>query len=151
MLKHSTLYLVTTLFLLQTHNGVSLSGKTDEGDVVLKRGFTEKAEDCFAEPEMDLETNRRVLLLQKKYISYETLKRDMVPCDRPGFSYYQCRAASANRYSRGCEVITSPMLLVIAAIKIQKWLYFDGDLEFSEFRHFATSLIISEPIERLTL
>lgn len=56
---------------------------------------------------MDSETNRRVLAMQKKYISYDTLKRDMVPCDRAGASYYNCHPRQANPYSRGCEVITA--------------------------------------------
>nr|AFK34833.1 unknown [Lotus japonicus] len=57
---------------------------------------------------MDSETNRRILAMQqKKYISYETLKRDMVPCDRAGASYYNCHARPANHYNRSCEVITA--------------------------------------------
>ncbi|XP_054822551.1 protein RALF-like 24 [Prosopis cineraria] len=56
---------------------------------------------------MDSESNRRILAMQKKYISYGTLRRDMVPCDRPGASYYNCHAKPANPYHRGCEVITT--------------------------------------------
>ncbi|XP_057958552.1 protein RALF-like 24 [Malania oleifera] len=56
--------------------------------------------------EMDSDTNRRVLAMRKKYISYETLRRDMVPCQRPGASYYNCHARQANPYNRGCEMIT---------------------------------------------
>ncbi|CAK9178236.1 unnamed protein product [Ilex paraguariensis] len=59
------------------------------------------------EEEMDSEINRRVLMMQKRYISYDTLKRDMIPCNRPGVSYYNCKnAGEANSYNRGCEVIT---------------------------------------------
>lgn len=62
--------------------------------------------ECLGEPaEMDSESTRRILLMGKKYISYETLKRDIVPCNRPGASYYKCDAAQANPYTRGCEVI----------------------------------------------
>ncbi|KAH1050651.1 hypothetical protein GLYMA_08G108700v4 [Glycine max] len=63
---------------------------------------------CLAEPEMDSESNRRVLegVQHIKYISYGTLKRDMVPCDRAGASYYNFHARPANPYNRGCEVIT---------------------------------------------
>ncbi|KAK7400071.1 hypothetical protein VNO78_11271 [Psophocarpus tetragonolobus] len=57
--------------------------------------------ECLAKPEIDSETNRRVLEgVQHRYISYETLKRDMVPCDRAGASYYNCHA-KANPYNRG--------------------------------------------------
>ncbi|KAL2616012.1 hypothetical protein AAZV13_08G099500 [Glycine max] len=57
---------------------------------------------------MDSESNRRVLegVQHIKYISYGTLKRDMVPCDRAGASYYNFHARPANPYNRGCEVIT---------------------------------------------
>lgn len=65
-----------------------------------------KVGDCLSEPEMDSEISRRVLAMQKKYISYETLKRDLVPCARPGASYYNCHAVAANPYNRGCDVIT---------------------------------------------
>ncbi|XAR48811.1 hypothetical protein NMG60_11031764 [Bertholletia excelsa] len=60
------------------------------------------------ELQMDSESNRRVLeMVQKRYISYDTLKRDLVPCTRPGASYYNCKAAGgANPYHRGCEAIT---------------------------------------------
>ncbi|KAK9906116.1 hypothetical protein M0R45_020253 [Rubus argutus] len=65
-----------------------------------------KIGDCLTEPEMDSEISRRVLAMQKKYISYETLKRDLVPCARPGASYYNCHPVAANPYNRGCDVIT---------------------------------------------
>lgn len=43
----------------------------------------------------------------KRYISYETLRRDVVPCGTPGASYYNCRKNEvANPYNRGCEIIT---------------------------------------------
>lgn len=59
------------------------------------------------EGEMDSESNRRVLMMQKKYISYETLRRDLVPCGTPGASYYNCKnSGQAGPYNRGCEVIT---------------------------------------------
>jgi hypothetical protein len=77
--------------------------------VITKRVCTKTIGECLTEPEMlmDSESNRRVLAMQKKYISYDTLKRDMVPCDRPGASYYNCHRRQANPYSRGCEVITA--------------------------------------------
>ncbi|OWM83215.1 protein RALF-like 24 [Punica granatum] len=62
--------------------------------------------ECLTDPsEMESDISRRVLLMQKRYISYETLKRDIVPCTTPGASYYRCDAGQANPYSRGCEVI----------------------------------------------
>ncbi|KAG7620365.1 Rapid ALkalinization Factor [Arabidopsis suecica] len=55
---------------------------------------------------MPTEISRRVLMAQKRYIGYETLRRDMVPCQKPGASYYDCRSGQANSYSRGCDTIT---------------------------------------------
>ncbi|KAJ8755365.1 hypothetical protein K2173_019163 [Erythroxylum novogranatense] len=102
------------LFILLTHvaiaNGISAfslnSLKNSEIDAIVRRGCTKKLGDCLEETEMESEISRRVLLMGRKYISYETLRRDMVPCAKPGASYYDCHAAAANPYSRGCEVIT---------------------------------------------
>ncbi|GAB4851871.1 hypothetical protein Ancab_031270 [Ancistrocladus abbreviatus] len=106
------------LFILQTRlaicSGVSNVGlnplKNDEIDAMLKRACAEKIGDCAAESaaefEMDSEVSRRALVMERKYISYETLNRDTVPCTTPGASYYNCGTAEANRYSRGCDVIT---------------------------------------------
>ena len=51
--------------------------------------------------------NRIMLLgLQRNYISYETLKRDLMPCSIPGSSYYNCGASpEANHCSKGCSII----------------------------------------------
>ncbi|KAG8636910.1 protein RALF-like 24 [Manihot esculenta] len=111
-MSRPTFYILALLFL-HTHlaicNGVSVSGlENTEIDAMVRRGCTNKSGGCFEDAEMESEISRRVLLLQKKYISYETLKRDMVPCAKPGASYYDCHAGEANPYSRGCEVITRP-------------------------------------------
>ncbi|KFK36285.1 hypothetical protein AALP_AA4G102800 [Arabis alpina] len=66
--------------------------------------------DLIGEDEEELmmpsEISRRLLMAQKRYIGYETLRRDMVPCQKPGASYYDCRSGQANSYNRGCETIT---------------------------------------------
>ncbi|EOA37640.1 hypothetical protein CARUB_v10012118mg [Capsella rubella] len=57
------------------------------------------------EEEMDSEISRRVLATTK-YISYQSLKKNSVPCSRRGASYYNCQnGAQANPYSRGCSKI----------------------------------------------
>ena len=57
------------------------------------------------EEEMDSEINRRILATTK-YISYQSLKRNSVPCSRRGASYYNCQnGAQANPYSRVCSKI----------------------------------------------
>lgn len=111
--------LCTSLFLsllfLQAHlplcNAVSLFDlnllEDGEFHVMTKRVCTKSIGECLTDPNMmDSDTNRRLLAMQKRFISYETLRRDMVPCDRPGASYYNCHATQANHYNRGCEVIT---------------------------------------------
>ncbi|KAJ8449671.1 hypothetical protein Cgig2_001327 [Carnegiea gigantea] len=84
--------------------------KSGEIDAMGTRVCDGNVGSCAAssEFEVDSEVNRRVLLgVQRKYISYETLKRDLVPCSVPGSSYYSCGASpEANRYSRGCSIIT---------------------------------------------
>nr|XP_009766091.1 PREDICTED: protein RALF-like 24 [Nicotiana sylvestris] len=96
-------------------SGVSVldlkSVKDSNFELMGKRGCSEKLNKCSEivdeEDMMDSESNRRVLLMQKKYISYGTLKRDLVPCNTPGASYYNCKApGAANTYNRGCEIIT---------------------------------------------
>ncbi|KAI9075952.1 hypothetical protein K1719_042074 [Acacia pycnantha] len=81
-------------------------------DIMAKRVCTGSIGECLSLREtettmMDSENNRRILAMQKKFISYDTLRRDMVPCDSPGASYYNCHARQANPYRRGCEIITT--------------------------------------------
>ncbi|XP_022946007.1 protein RALF-like 24 [Cucurbita moschata] len=80
--------------------------KGNQIDLIPKGVCNQKIGECLTEPEMESEISRRVLMMQKRYISYETLRRDMVPCSRPGVSYYECHPGPANSYDRGCEVIT---------------------------------------------
>ncbi|KAK4755000.1 hypothetical protein SAY87_008757 [Trapa incisa] len=55
---------------------------------------------------MDSEIHHR-LLAQTRYISYEALKKNSVPCNRRGQSYYNCnKMKKVNPYKRGCSVIT---------------------------------------------
>ncbi|RVW40381.1 Protein RALF-like 24 [Vitis vinifera] len=113
----TTIYLM--LLLLHAHlsicNGlvsVSVVGlnsvKNNEIEAIPKRDSGERWGNAWGGDGLVWEiSSRRVLVMQKKYISYETLKKDMIPCARPGASYYNCRASGeANPYNRGCEVIT---------------------------------------------
>ncbi|XP_049932554.1 protein RALF-like 22 [Nymphaea colorata] len=65
------------------------------------------ARDCLAEDEslMDTEVNRRMLQMQRQYISYRSLDRGAVPCTRPGASYYNCHPRPVYPKSRGCELM----------------------------------------------
>ncbi|KAK2968434.1 hypothetical protein RJ640_004440 [Escallonia rubra] len=65
--------------------------------------------DCIDEDEemmMESESTRRTLR-RRRYISYGALRRNVVPCNRRGNSYYNCNYRKrANPYRRGCNVIT---------------------------------------------
>lgn len=53
-----------------------------------------------------LDKERRKLASQR-YISYDALKKDSIPCNNRGNSYYGCGSPQqANPYSRGCNAIT---------------------------------------------
>lgn len=105
MLKFLALVVLATI-ILQTHlfisNAIPIPSMNSEIDTMLVRNS------LIGEDEelMPSEISRRVLMTQKRYIGYETLKRDMVPCQKPGASYYDCRSGQANSYSRGCDTIT---------------------------------------------
>lgn len=114
----NTLVLVIlVLFLVKMCSGMSVldlnSVKSGELDAVVRRACAGKSRDCPTvsveeeEEEMDSESHRRMLLMQRRFISYDTLKRDFAPCNRPGSSYYNCKAAGpVHTYNRGCEIIT---------------------------------------------
>ncbi|KAK4435830.1 protein RALF-like 24 [Sesamum alatum] len=113
-----TLFLILLSFLqiqVGICSGISVlelnSVKAGDFTAMVKRVCAGKVGDCsemaVEEEIMDSESNRRVLFMQKRYISYDTLRRDLVPCDRPGASYYNCKGPGvANTYNRGCEIIT---------------------------------------------
>ncbi|XP_073128555.1 uncharacterized protein [Henckelia pumila] len=75
--------------------GVSfLDPNAAKSSEMAKRVYAEKIGEMGGlegEMEMDSESNRRTLLMQRRFISYDTLMRDLVPCNKPGASYYNCR------------------------------------------------------------
>nr|DAD37125.1 TPA_asm: hypothetical protein HUJ06_007766 [Nelumbo nucifera] len=111
--------LYLALLFLEAHlivsNGIDVLGskslRDDEIEALVSSSCPGKIGECLwatkAEEEMDSEANRRVLMMQKRYISYDSLKLDTVPCPRLGSSYYNCPPmGKVNPYNRGCEVIT---------------------------------------------
>ncbi|KAK1271305.1 Protein RALF-like 31 [Acorus gramineus] len=76
---------------IKSDPNVSVTEAADEPET----GFLVEASE---EVEMDSEINRRVLVGQKSYISYESLKGDAVPCMRPGVSYYECHDLNKIRW-----------------------------------------------------
>lgn len=66
----------------------------------------EDEEEMMMTMEETMEMRRR-RLAQSRYIGYDALKADSVPCGRRGRSYYDCnRRGRANPYTRGCSAIT---------------------------------------------
>lgn len=61
--------------------------------------------------EMEMIGRRRRRSLDEEgrtFISYGALKGDIVPCNLPGSSYYDCgRSGEANPYRRACTAITN--------------------------------------------
>ncbi|KAK7412355.1 hypothetical protein VNO78_03810 [Psophocarpus tetragonolobus] len=63
---------------------------------------------------MSSESQRRILMHghpgnrhMQRYISYDALRMNQVPCGRRGRSYYNCnQRGRANPYNRGCSRIT---------------------------------------------
>uniref|UniRef100_A0A7N0V542 Rapid ALkalinization Factor n=1 Tax=Kalanchoe fedtschenkoi TaxID=63787 RepID=A0A7N0V542_KALFE len=56
------------------------------------------------------EDHRRALAQNNnaKYISYSALKKNSVPCNKKGTSYYNCSTRQkANPYNRGCSQVTN--------------------------------------------
>ncbi|KAJ4894420.1 Protein RALF-like 24 [Raphanus sativus] len=107
MSRSSALVYLSILFL-QTHLSISVnvpvSSVNGEIDAMLDRNGVVVGEE--GEEMMPSDISRRVMMMRKQYISYATLRRDMVPCQKPGASYYACRSGQANSYSRGCNIIT---------------------------------------------
>ncbi|EOA29534.1 hypothetical protein CARUB_v10014939mg [Capsella rubella] len=99
-----------SILCLQTHLSISATvpvpSVNGEIDAMLNRGGVIGEEEGEEEMMMPSEISRRVMMMRKRYISYETLRRDMVPCQKPGASYYACRSGQANSYNRGCSIIT---------------------------------------------
>lgn len=61
------------------------------------------------EAAMPTESSRRALAAAttKRYVSYDALMKDRVPCNQRGQSYYNCQKhGKANPYRRGCTAIT---------------------------------------------
>ncbi|CAO2833387.1 unnamed protein product [Amaranthus hypochondriacus] len=79
-----------------------------DGDFPMIRTCNGSVGDCIGdEDEQDSEFGRRQLARRRRYISYDALKKNNVPCNRRGRSYYNCNSnARANPYNRGCTYIT---------------------------------------------
>ncbi|WOK97928.1 hypothetical protein Cni_G06636 [Canna indica] len=79
-------------------NQRAIAAGVDGGEFTISGGEEEAA--------MESETSRR-FLAQQKYISYDALKKDQVPCNKRGQSYYNCQQhGQANPYHRACTAIT---------------------------------------------
>ncbi|KAL1216573.1 Protein RALF-like 1 [Cardamine amara subsp. amara] len=114
MAKSLTLFLTLTILIFIISSPPVQAGFTNDLDGlewattgVQSSSCHGSIADCIGaeEEEMDSEINRRILATTK-FISYQSLKRNSVPCSRRGASYYNCQnGAQANPYSRGCSAI----------------------------------------------
>ncbi|XP_010696047.2 protein RALF-like 19 [Beta vulgaris subsp. vulgaris] len=90
--------------------GLSRLTSKGDGDLPIMRTCNGRIGDCIGDEEeeaMDVDDARRQLAGRRRYISYDALKKNNVPCNRRGQSYYNCRSnARANPYNRGCSYIT---------------------------------------------
>lgn len=83
-----------------------------DADAVLSGTCDGPLGECIGEEEemmMESEISRRGLLAQQRqnFIGYGALKKNKVPCNRRGHSYYNCgRRGKVNPYRRTCTVIT---------------------------------------------
>jgi hypothetical protein len=95
---------------MQLHGLLASRGRECRGTVGECGGADADGED-FEDAEGELgspsaESHRR-FLQNRGYISYGALRRNQVPCNRRGASYYNCRpGGQANPYHRGCSRIT---------------------------------------------
>ncbi|KAK1385169.1 Rapid alkalinization factor [Heracleum sosnowskyi] len=101
---------ILSTFVLATILVSSSATETSGSDswMPMKPACTGSIGDCMMDQEfdMDSESNRRILATTK-YISYDALQKNSVPCSQKGASYYNCKqGAEANPYDRGCSAIT---------------------------------------------
>ncbi|CAA2954536.1 Hypothetical predicted protein [Olea europaea subsp. europaea] len=99
------------MFLLAIVSAMAMAAQssgTDNffyGAVIPQRGH-ESMDLDVDELMMDSETSRRQLYYSR-YISYAALRKNNIPCNRRGNSYYNCRnRQKANPYRRGCTKAT---------------------------------------------
>lgn len=109
-MKQTTIFTFSTTSLLLLLLIINTNTLTCEASSCSGKKIGE-CQGLFEEEEMDSETNTRILWATaepgKRYISYEVLKGDNVPCNKPGMPYYNCHALpKANPYTRGCSAIT---------------------------------------------
>ncbi|CAN8258333.1 unnamed protein product [Cochlearia groenlandica] len=106
-MTRSLVLVYLSLLLLKTNLSIfadiPIASVTGDIEAMLDRNGV--IEEELDEDEM-MPSRRRSMMMRKQYISYATLRRDMVPCLKPGASYYACRSGQANSYSRGCSIIT---------------------------------------------
>ncbi|RAL42878.1 hypothetical protein DM860_009385 [Cuscuta australis] len=122
MINKRGLNLLLLLLLVQANTPPALSLNVADLNVIDQgSSFMQAAVQSFAGAEsggaMDIEQTAeelmmesegsRRLLFQSRYISYGAMRRDSIPCNRRGPSYYNCRSHTAVRpYTRGCSKFT---------------------------------------------
>ncbi|XP_042460106.1 rapid alkalinization factor-like [Zingiber officinale] len=89
----------TVLLAAESEAALDAAARTCSGGECAGGGEEEEAA-------MPTESSRRALAATR-YVSYDALKKDRVPCNQRGQSYYNCQQhGKANPYRRGCTIIT---------------------------------------------
>ncbi|XP_020596484.1 protein RALF-like 19 [Phalaenopsis equestris] len=90
---------------IHIHSAAPFTTGDDENGLAASRNNFYDESDEFA---VDANNGRRSLMAgHRRFLSYEMLRRNRVPCTRRGVSYYNCyRHGRANPYRRGCSYIT---------------------------------------------
>ncbi|KAJ3671922.1 hypothetical protein LUZ60_008001 [Juncus effusus] len=101
----SSFLLILLLFLSSQCNAGAMETKAREESLKMELETMEMEMD--SERRMIWGNNKNNNNNPKRYISYEALRGDAVPCSKPGVPYYNCESMPrANPYTRGCEIIT---------------------------------------------
>ncbi|XP_074558182.1 protein RALF-like 22 [Curcuma longa] len=108
---HPLLLLFLLLLLQQQQTSVQSAAAAPAcgGNGNVRGCLIEQGMEVEVEVELSSEESRRLLwaATEKKYISYEALKGDAVPCSKPGVPYYNCHTfPTAGPYTRGCQIIS---------------------------------------------
>ncbi|KAG0498925.1 hypothetical protein HPP92_003616 [Vanilla planifolia] len=89
--------------------GGAWESETESGNMTCSEGVGCGSDDEIDDAEEGEDGGgRRVLVARRRrYLSYDMMKRNQVPCNHRGVSYYNCNhRGRANPYRRGCSYIT---------------------------------------------
>ncbi|KAL3638419.1 hypothetical protein CASFOL_017790 [Castilleja foliolosa] len=96
----------TLAFLVVALAAMAMAAYAGDFSIVDGHGLVADAFDFDEEMMMESESTRRQLGA-RGYVSYGAMRRNKVPCNQRGRSYYNCNGhQKANPYKRGCTRAT---------------------------------------------